>query len=124
MDDDGSGRIMFQELESFIRVTLKLGRKALSDAQMGALWLALDQDRSGFLCANDFGDFMILGAPEQGETWKQRLQKEKDAEGAAVRQHSQFVRPCWLDTTHCTSLLGHQHGNAVQIVYESKRLVM
>ena len=28
MDDDGSGRIMFNELESFVRVTLKLGRKA------------------------------------------------------------------------------------------------
>ena len=52
MDDDGSGRIMFQELESFIRVTLKLGRKALSDAQMGGLWLALDQNRSGFLASH------------------------------------------------------------------------
>jgi len=87
VDEDGSGRIQYNELESFLRTKLKMTKKICSDQQLGALWLALDREPcSGFVDANEFMDFMRLGAPEEGETWKERLQKVQDAKGASVRQ--------------------------------------
>ena len=35
MDADGSGRIMFNELESFVRANLKLTKKMASDKELG-----------------------------------------------------------------------------------------
>ena len=83
IDADGSGRISFLELQSMVRLKLKVGKKKISDTELAALWLNLDQDRSGFLDANDFGDFMRKGAPEQGETWKEKLQKQRSEEKKA-----------------------------------------
>ena len=38
------------------------------------VWLALDDDKSGFITAKEFGPFMKLGADDPGPTWKERLQ--------------------------------------------------
>ena len=46
------------------RTTLRVGSRrgrALTRDVAQAIWLAIDADGSGFLCAKDFGAFMALG---------------------------------------------------------------
>ena len=77
--------ITYDEFESYLRKDLKLNLGKLSEDELDAAYAALDRDGSGFIATDEFGRFMQSGAPEKGETWQERRQKQKDAEGAAVR---------------------------------------
>ena len=61
---------------------------------MQALWLAIDADGSGFLCAKDFAKFMAIGRAERGsdESGKERLVRQKSAAGAEVRAKLQQAK--------------------------------
>ena len=78
-----------------MRGRLKLARKALQDVEVQALWLAIDADGSGFLCAKDFAKFMAIGRPERGSdtsAGKERLVRQKSAAGAEVRAKLQQAK--------------------------------
>ena len=78
-----------------MRGRLKVARKALQDVELQALWLAIDADGSGFLCAKDFAKSMAIGRPERssgGESGKERLVKQKSAVGAEVRAKLQQAK--------------------------------
>ena len=76
-----------------MRGRLKVARKALQDVELQALWLAIDADGSGFLCAKDFAKFMAIGRPERSsESGKERLVKKKSAVGAEVRANLQQAK--------------------------------
>ena len=79
IDDDGSGRIQFPEIEEMVRKMLALPKEAISDEQLAAVWLALDDDGSGFITAKEFGPFMKSGMGDPGPTWQERLKADKDA---------------------------------------------
>ena len=64
MDSDGSGRITFDEMATMVRRELEIPMEKLSEASLKGVWAALDDDRSGFITAGEFGKFMKLGAPE------------------------------------------------------------
>lgn len=55
MDDDRSGRITFDEFEKMIREHLKLKTSALPEETLRALWVALDEDASGYICMGEVG---------------------------------------------------------------------
>ena len=55
-------RLPWPRLVSLFATTLAL--------VLAALWLNIDGDRSGFLDAQDWGEFMRAGAPEEGPTWR------------------------------------------------------
>ena len=79
IDEDSSGRIQFPEVEEMVRKLLVLPKEAISDEQLAAVWLALDDDGSGFITAKEFGPFMKSGMGEPGPTWQERRQADKDA---------------------------------------------
>ena len=80
IDEDGSGRIQFPEIEEMVRKMLALPKAAISDEQLAAVWLALDDDGSGFITAKEFGPFMKSGMGDPGPTWQERRQADKDAQ--------------------------------------------
>ena len=68
MDDDGSGRISYAELEDMVRNELLIRPKELPDQQLKRLWRALDEDGSGFIAAGEFGAFMRKGEAMNSRT--------------------------------------------------------
>ena len=92
MDDDGSGKITYGELESLVRRDLEVSTTELPDRRLKAVWRALDADGSGYLTAGEFGHFMKRGEahlqqlhPEQ--SWKQLLHRERRAQKEAVEEY-------------------------------------
>ena len=51
LDDDGSGRISFDELSRGIRDKLGVGAAELPEPRLHALWRRLDEDASGYICS-------------------------------------------------------------------------
>jgi Ca2+-binding EF-hand superfamily protein len=88
MDDDCSGKINFHELEDMIRNELKLTRDRISDDQLKALWLALDEDKSGLITSGEFGHFMRRGLSvhEVIDPPADKLLRAKKAQGVVLRQ--------------------------------------
>ena len=73
VDEDGSGRISFEELEKYVRGNphvlpgaMGITQRRLPDTRLFALWLALDVDGSGYIDAGEFGRFMRKGASGNG----------------------------------------------------------
>ena len=60
VDVDGSGMIKYTELVAMVREHLRLSSFMLPDAELQAVWRALDNDDSGFLTAGEFGVFMCV----------------------------------------------------------------
>ena len=85
MDDDGSGKITYREFKGMVREELKLPRKSVPDIELQKVWVALDDDSSGFITPKEFGPFMKLGMPEKGPTWKQKKQAMMNAVAAATK---------------------------------------
>ena len=92
MDDDGSGKITYGELEALVRRDLEVSTTELPDRRLKAVWRALDADGSGYLTAGEFGHFMKRGEahlqqlhPEQ--SWKQLLHRERRAQKEAVEEY-------------------------------------
>jgi len=88
MDDDGSGKITYYEFSGLVREELKLTKAKLAEAQLEAVWAALDVDKSGFINVDEFGDFMAKGAPEDGLTWKEKLQMQQVEKGRKAREEN------------------------------------
>lgn len=70
-DADGSGQMEFSEFETVLRESLLMGPKILTDADLRAVWKAIDADNSGMITAGEFGGYMSAQAART---------KEKDAE--------------------------------------------
>lgn len=69
-DTDGTGRISKDELIELIRKTLKIPVKALTDVEIGHLWVAIEVDGDGTLEVEEFANFMDgnwVGKPEAVE---------------------------------------------------------
>jgi len=64
MDDDGSGRISYDELRRGVREQLHLSKTEMAEARLRSLWKALDDDASGWISAGEFGRFMRKGEAE------------------------------------------------------------
>ena len=79
IDDDGSGRIQFPEIEGMVRKMLGLPKAAISDEQLAAVWLALDDDGSGQLKVGEFGQFMQLGYRDLTEKAAKRRKEIHEA---------------------------------------------
>ena len=61
LDEDSSGRMVYDELHSTARNVLRLPESQVSDKQLQEVWRALDDDNSGYITAGEFGRFMRLG---------------------------------------------------------------
>ena len=70
VDRDGGGRIGYDELLWMVREVLRMGRAQLPEPALMQLWVALDDDRSGFITAAEFGRFMRKGEAPKGPGWK------------------------------------------------------
>eukprot|EP00964_Phaeocystis_antarctica_P091858 scaffold58971_cov45-Phaeocystis_antarctica.AAC.1 len=89
MDDDGSGKITFDELLDMVRTELEFSPKDISDTALKRVWAALDNDRSGYLTSGEFGAFMRKGEAalrvlRPQSTWKEKLHSTRRLEAAAV----------------------------------------
>lgn len=65
VDSDGSGLISYAEFVDMVRDVLKLHDSDLPEKRLKAIWLALDDDCSGYLTSGEFGAFFRLGEPPQ-----------------------------------------------------------
>ena len=83
MDDDGSGKMTFLELEDMVRNELKVTSKDLDDRVLKQVWKVLDADGSGYIDAGEFGRFMRPGEAAVGETWKTKLHAQRHMEAQA-----------------------------------------
>jgi Ca2+-binding EF-hand superfamily protein len=88
MDDDGSGKINFHELEDMIRNELRVPFSMLSEEQLKAVWRCLDEDQSGLITTGEFGRFMRVGAHihEKDASWKMRAFDAKQSQGSSTRK--------------------------------------
>lgn len=77
-DDDGSGRIMFDELLDVMRVELKMTAKEVSEQKAKQLWCALDKNDSNTLETDEFGKFMLLSGPERKARGSQQENRQAD----------------------------------------------
>ena len=73
IDEDGSGRMMYDELVKMVRVHLRMPETQVSDTQLQEVWRALDQDNSGYINAGEFGRFMRLGRERCAQCIAERL---------------------------------------------------
>ena len=80
MDDDGSGKMTYLELEDMVRNELRIPSKDLDDKVLKQVWKVLDADGSGYIEAGEFGRFMRPGEAAVGETWKSRLHAQRRME--------------------------------------------
>lgn len=82
VDVDSSGRITFKEFASLVRMReggLNMSAEALSDAQLRALWRALDDDGNGSISTGEFGHFMRKGEEKAAESARARLLAARQA---------------------------------------------
>jgi len=61
MDDDGSGRIAYEELARGVREVLGLKKAQLPEHRLQSLWKALDDDASGWISCGEFLRFTRKG---------------------------------------------------------------
>ena len=73
IDEDGSGRMMYDELHKMARIHLHMPETQVSDIQLQEVWRALDHDNSGFITAGEFGRFMRLGRERCAQCIAERL---------------------------------------------------
>ena len=111
VDTDQSGRISITEFTDIVRKTIRIGTEQVSKAKLQALWKSLDEDRSGYIDAGEFGRFMKLGQIDAGVDYldrssanmqriqEMRLQKmekrisaAKEAEAAHLQRQTQKVK--------------------------------
>ena len=101
MDDDGSGQITYAELAAMLRDELGLTTQHLPSNALRAAWAALDADRSGFITAGEFGNFMRRGRVVELTTVRP-LDKRRIANQQARRQlEEQTARSV---EAHCAEL--------------------
>ena len=74
-----------------VRDKLKLGASKVAEPELESMWAALDVDKSGFMMAEEFGDFMRLGEAEKGPGWKERLAEQQAEKGRLARLEKETV---------------------------------
>ena len=78
INTDNSGQITYNELLALTRDEAYLGLLSadVSEDQLKAFWLSLDEDRSGFISCGEFGSFMRRGehALNPRTTWREKLE--------------------------------------------------
>lgn len=60
VDEDQSGQISFQELETIVRNGLRIDHTAVPRRKLLRVWVRMDEDLSGQIDAGEFGHFMRL----------------------------------------------------------------
>ena len=87
MDDDGTGRISYRELEGMVRDELRLSSTDLSEYSLQSLWRALDTDSSGYISAGEFGRFMRKGEDAvPGQQFVKQRHRDRKAREASRLQ--------------------------------------
>jgi len=89
MDNDRSGRITYDEMEKMVRSQLLMSKAELPDSVLRSLWVALDEDASGYICAGEFGRFMKKGGKEPGPNFRQRMTERNKKAVAAVKAETE-----------------------------------
>jgi len=79
-DDDASGMIMHDELLDVMRVELKLTPEEYPESRLEQLWVVLDKDDSNTIQREEFGRFMMLGAPERSTMGSHQRRVEEKRE--------------------------------------------
>jgi Ca2+-binding EF-hand superfamily protein len=112
VDEDGSGRISFAELERGCRTMLNLSYTALPTLKLQALWKALDADASGWVSAGEWGAFLKLGqdaeerrAKKAAQAEELRLQQDAEARFASRLARSGVTRASEEEVTELSRLL-------------------
>lgn len=90
MDGDDSGRISFKELARMVRVELQLPRAELPHVKLQGLWRALDENQSGFICAGEFGRFMMLKPPQVANHHVLAQEKKREAKNNELRRSDEL----------------------------------
>jgi Ca2+-binding EF-hand superfamily protein len=116
MDDDGSGKVDFYELEDMIRNELKVSDSKLSSDQLSSVWRALDQDSSGLITAGEFGHFMRLGSHVHSaeESSKSKILRKKEADGIAFRQEYKEMVSSWRDAVKLAEVAVIEHTSQLR----------
>ena len=87
-DDDASGRIMFDELLDVMRVELKMSESEVPVLEAQRLWCALDKNNSNTVESDEFGKFMLLGAPERAAKGSQQSTRHAEQRQAIKAQEA------------------------------------
>ena len=96
MDTDGSGNLDEGEMHFLCRKELKLTRRQASDADLGLLWEAIDDDNSGLVTLQEFAEFMrrvdrehlVDVAAATAPRPRKKTPKKKTYRGGALRSTS------------------------------------
>lgn len=116
MDDEGLGRINFDQFSAMLRGKLCMRAKTRKDRHelektLQGLWRYMDDDEEGevkgYIVLSDLIGFLKLGLPQQGEeeedptsgqqSWRERLTAQKKRDAAALReQRRQQIEACEL----------------------------
>lgn len=113
LDDDGSGRISFDELARGIRDKLGVGASELPEPRLHALWRRLDEDASGYICSGELIRFAKRG---QGAVPK----PEPSHHAKAVGQMRSRVKA--VDDEWKKKLLRQAEEQQAQMAREAARL--
>jgi Ca2+-binding EF-hand superfamily protein len=89
VDENESGTISYRELKVIVRDELQLTPKDVPEHELQAVYLALDKDKSGFITAGEFGQFMRLGAPDRVQGYKKGAMLER-RRAIALRERAIF----------------------------------
>ena len=133
VDEDGSGRIAYDEFNKMIRVHLNLSRKHIPEKRLRAAWKAIDANASGFISVGHFGRFMKKGTSALQElssvstaTEDETIRRRRITEGAkaaarlaAKQQEEESLR----DAGRRTAALARQiELDAARLEAELKRV--
>ena len=105
VDADGSGLISYAEFLDMCRDILKLSEHMAPEPRLKALWLALDEDCSGYLTSGEFGSFMRLSAEKVNGAGKARQ--------SVIDRNQRIAEELRLENLGVTVTVG---GDALELV--------
>ena len=76
IDDDASGLITYEELETGVRGKLQVTEEELSLKELKGLWIALDEDDSGYIEQAEFHRFMDREEPKTAVAKRQESMRQ------------------------------------------------
>jgi Ca2+-binding EF-hand superfamily protein len=89
IDEDASGLLSFDEFKQGIRESLKMGTTELSDAQLGALWISIDEDDSGYVETGELYRFLNRIEPKGKDEQRRELIRQSSKRKRALLERAQ-----------------------------------
>ena len=123
LDEDGSGRMLYDEMWNMTRHVLKLpdNEANVPERKLQQVWRALDDDNSGFITAGEFGRFMRLGAARCAQCIAERMPGANQSEG--VRSRLAMPDPREEDRRHRREAMLRQNKEmAAKYLHEAELL--